>query len=295
MNNLPFEILELIFVYLNYNTIIKVCKQWKKIAEKIKYKFKLLNINLLNVKPQDIQNFNPEILNIFCFQNSNSNNLVIISNFDNSLEQCVLNKEHCVHKKVINLIELLDIFQKYTNLKILNVHLDFIYNSKDTRILTFANRYHNYFNWKFDKTEKFDDLNKNTLCAKIMITLMQVKVKHFNIKINNYCVKKKNFLYYEHYMRRFLMNFSYFFDKCTFSASDGHYFYYNKSLKTLKYQIGNYQKHKIYTDDNNIECQKNQNKFCDFFDDDKFYILDPFFLDNLNYNGFKIHNLTIKL
>jgi len=173
------------------------------------------------------------------------------------------------------------IFEKYSNLKTLNIHLDFIYNSKDIKILTFANNYHNYFNWKFDKTEKIDVLNKNTLCAQIMITLIQIKVEHFNIKINNYSIKKKNFLYYEHYMRRYLMNFSNFFNKCTFSAPNDHYFNFNKSLKTLKYQFGNEQFDIIV-----------QNKFCAFFDDDKFYILDPFFLDNLKHNGFSIHNLS---
>lgn len=281
MENFPPEILELIFVYLNYNIIIKVCKKWKNIAENIKKKFIVLNIDLFKVKIENLLIFDPEILNITCTQIYE--NLNTIYNKNNL--QKYKNEEHIYINTFIEFFNNLKKFNKFTKLKTINISLDIAYFIKDINILKLAHGYYNYFN---NENQEIN-IKKNTLCTFFISCILKIGAKNIYVKINEYN-GTRNFICYEHYLRNFLMKNLNNFDIFIYDAPNGHYFVYNAKIKTLNYRIGDYRKYNIYVADEYINNITNRAAHS-FFDDLKFQIIDLMPLKILKLDKLHIYSI----
>lgn len=282
MEKISPKLIKNIFKYTNYNKINKNAEN--------KINVKELNIDLLKINSNTLSKFNPIILNITCSQ---------LNNIDKNLN------DDQFYKKIEIINKNLEIIKKFKNLTTINIRLDFLYTIKDINIPHNEKYYNNFFS-NIKVKEKNFIINENNFFVEILIKILKLNVTNIYIKIKKYdcCINDRRiFIQYEHYVRRFLMENAHYFNKFIFNGNDGHYFIYDKILKILIFNVGDYRKYDLliadeyifdFLENTSIKTRRkynNNNLLLMHKYDNAFSRIDLNILKNMNLNTFHIYNV----
>jgi len=133
------------------------------------------------------------------------------------------------------------------------------------------------------------------------------KEEYINIKINkcnyrNFFLNYKNdilfkrfirrIICFEHYIRRYLIQYLNNYHRLTFSAPDGQYLIYDNDLKYLIYRVGDYRKYNIFISNEYIIHNIFDVQNCiEVLDDLEFQSMELWEIDNLKLDKLHIYNV----
>jgi len=140
MNTLSSDILIKIFSNLNFGTIVRVCRQWRDIAERNKKKIRELSVDLAKVEDSNVLNdFAPLILNVTCslfkLPNNKFKNIYII------YKDVVNNADkYNEDDRLIKIFKTIARLQKIEKIDIMKIKLFLIYTNHEINYLIYKKR-----------------------------------------------------------------------------------------------------------------------------------------------------------